>query len=318
MKPAVLILAFAVAACAPKAAVELQKNGQNALESGNLTLAAEYFEKAVEKHDSGENRTLLGDTYFGMKEYDKAFYEYSRALSRNRNTAYLHYKRGEILFIRGKYQDAIMELDEALTEKPKSFAHAGTLIGLAYMETGDSKQAFFYLNKAIDAGANDEDAYLGRAKAYLKTGSPEQAVVDVTQAIQINPKNAESYYLRAQILFAVSKTGDGIKDLETAMVLDHNMEKAFSQAAWILAVNPDPYYRDGAKAVVYGRKAYTLNPDNENAVRLAAAYAENDQFEKALSLINERISEEKDLVEVDGLRVWKEMYEKGIKYRSDK
>ncbi|QAR34110.1 tetratricopeptide repeat protein [Geovibrio thiophilus] len=318
MRLYVLILAAALAACAPKAALELQKNGREALAAGNAPLAAGYLEKAVQEHDSGENRALLGDAYFAMKEYDRAFYEYTRAVNRNKNTAYLHYKRGEILFILEKYNEAIMELDEALTQKPLSFARANTLIGLAYAELGNTKQAFFYLNRGIEAQENSTEAYLGRSKAYMKAGSPEQAIVDVTRAIQLDPKNAEAYFQRAQILFAVSKTGDGIKDLETALILDHNMEKAFSEAAWVLSTHPDPYFRDGAKAVIYGRKAYALKPDNENAVRLAAAFAENDQFDKAVSVIDEQISKEKDLVEVDGLRVWKEMYGKGIKYRRDK
>lgn len=318
MRLYILITAAALAACAPKAAVEFQKNGQEALASGNAALAAGYFEKAVQEHDSGENRTLLGDAYFAMKEYDKAFYEYTRALGRNKNTPYLHYRRGEILFLLGKYNDAVMELDEALTQKPKTYARANTLTGLAYVELGNTRQAFFYLNRGIEAQGESAEAYLGRAKAYMKSGSPEQAIVDVTRAIQIDPKNAESYFLRAQVLFAVSKTGDGIRDLETAIILDHNMEKAFSQAAWVLSTHPDPYFRNGAKAVLYGRKAYALKPDNENAIRLAAAYAENDEFDKAVSVIDEQISMEKDLVEVDGLRVWKEMYGKGIKYRRDK
>ncbi|MGE4496505.1 MAG: tetratricopeptide repeat protein [Deferribacterales bacterium] len=318
MRLYILITAAALAACAPKAAVELRKSGLSALESGNAPLAAGYLEKAVQEHDSGENRTLLGDAYFAMKEYDRAFYEYTRALGRNKNTAYLHYRRGEILFLLGKYNDAVMELDEALTQKPRTYARANTLIGLAYAELGNTKQAFFYLNRGIEAQGESAEAYLGRAKAYLKAGSPEQAIVDVTRAIELEPKNAGSYFQRAQVLFAVSKTGDGIKDLETAAILDSSMEKAFSQAAWILSTHPDPYFRDGAKAVLYGRRAYSLRPDNTNAERLAAAYAENDEFDKAAALINEHIAKEKDPVEVDGLRVWKEMYEKGIKYRRDK
>jgi tetratricopeptide (TPR) repeat protein len=318
MRIIIFLLTFALCACAGKEAGELQQKGLAAYKQGDTKTAIEYYNKALEENDSGEIRTLLGDTYFSAGNYDEAFYNYSRALTRNRNTAYLHYKRGEILYRLGKYNDAIMELDEAVSSKPKTYAKAYGMIGHAYLKQGDTRTAFHYLNRAVNRNPEDPETYILRAEAYLKTGKPELAIVDVTEALKLNPQSAKAHYLRGQILFAALKISDAIKDYEKAAELDPCMTEVYAELSWIYATYFDPFYRNGAKAVNYGKKAFELNPSNDNTIKLAAAYAENDQFDLAVGLLNEQIAQEKNLVEQDGLRIWKEMFEKKIKFRVKK
>jgi TPR repeat protein len=65
---------------------------------------------------------------------------------------------------------------------------------------------------------------------------------------------------------------------------------ACNNLAWLYATCPDAKFRDGKKAVHYALKAYTANPSHSyHAGTLAASYARDGQFEKAVKTQEEAI-----------------------------
>ena len=61
--------------------------------------------------------------------------------------------------------------------------------------------------------------------------------------------------------------------------------------AWLLASHPDPKVRDGAEAVKYAKRACELTEYREAFLvgTLAAAYAENKQFDEAHKMAEKAI-----------------------------
>jgi TPR repeat protein len=94
---------------------------------------------------------------------------------------------------------------------------------------------------------------------------------------------------------------------------------ALNGLAWIHATCPDPAYRDGAKAVDHALKACSNSPDEYAYVdTLAAAYARNGEFDKAVEVQREAIllvqQTYDDVPDRDGFPARLALYEKGQAY----
>jgi len=66
----------------------------------------------------------------------------------------------------------------------------------------------------------------------------------------------------------------------------------FERMAWIHATHPDPRIRDAAKAIEFAERAAGISDGGDPTVReaLAAAYAANGQFERAIDVIEATIA----------------------------
>ena len=88
---------------------------------------------------------------------------------------------------------------------------------------------------------------------------------------------------------ALSQEGrlsEGIGLWEQALALQPNNMSALGNLAWVLATSPDPSIRNGAKAIEFAQKALQLAGDDKVRILrlLAAAYAEGQQFSKAIDV----------------------------------
>ena len=72
-------------------------------------------------------------------------------------------------------------------------------------------------------------------------------------------------------------------DLDQAIRLKPDFAEAYNALAWMLATATEARYRDGKRAVELAYKAISLKDDVNYYDSLAAAYAENGEFTKAVS-----------------------------------
>ena len=88
--------------------------------------------------------------------------------------------------------------------------------------------------------------------------------------------------------------------------------------AWFLSVCPDEDYRDGKKAVEYAEKALKMTGEKDwNFIdTVAAAYAENGEFDKAIELQKKAVeyAPEKERASYESRL---KLYESKKPYRSD-
>lgn len=110
---------------------------------------------------------------------------------------------------------------------------------------------------------------------------------------------------------------------EASRWFERSLEKEYDQAyqyyAWLLATCEEEQYRDGKKAVRMAEKAMSLFPNDWTTTSiLAAAYAENGQFDlavetqkKAIELMDEEDREEslERLQSYENQLPWRESYE---------
>lgn len=115
-----------------------------------------------EKNNASELHTWRGYIWYDIKEYDKAFTDFSKAIEIDPNYALAFYNRGLVWVIKGDYDKAIADYSKAI-EFTTDYAD------------------FYY---------ND------RGMAWKAKEEYDKAIDDYTKAIEINPLFENAYYNR--------------------------------------------------------------------------------------------------------------------------
>ena len=110
------------------------------------------------------------------------------------------------------------------------------------------------------------------------------AITNYQKSAELNPKWLDIPLLLAQAFERVGETSKAIEQYRRALALDPDSTVALNNLAWILATDADPRVRNGAEAVRLARRLCELTHEQTPMYigNLAAAYAENGQFDEAV------------------------------------
>ena len=83
--------------------------------------------------------------------------------------------------------------------------------------------------------------------------------------------------------YAQNKQYDlAIADLEAGLKLKSDADYLYKELAWLFATCPEEAYRNAKRALEYANQAVAKEKDAVSLTLLAAAYAENGNFEEAV------------------------------------
>lgn len=175
------------------------------------------------------------------------------------DAVYYTTERGRDWYSKGEYDKAIAEFTEAIRLiQVIRTPDAGRIIATAAL-------------------------YANRGDAWREKGNCDKAIADFNQALAINPKAASFYNGRGDTWSKKGQYDKAVADYDQAIKLDPKHANAYNDLAWLYAACPDEKYRDGKKAFENASKAYQLTKGKswDYIDTLAAAYAENGDFDKA-------------------------------------
>ena len=165
---------------------------------------------------------------------------------------------------------------------------------------------------------NKKDAvyYHKRGDEWSKKGKRDKAIQYYTKAIRLDPESAGAYHNRGFEWNKKGEYGKAISDYNKAIQLKPTESHHCGNLAWILATCSDSRYRDGRKSVENARKACELTDwlDDYFFGTLAAAYAENGEFDEAVKWQKNAVELAPDKYKEE-LRYRLEFYESGKPYR---
>jgi tetratricopeptide (TPR) repeat protein len=189
-----------------------------------------------------------GNEFHRNQEYDKAVQEFSKALQLDPDNATLYVRRAMAY-------DASWEIDRAIQD----YTHGIRL-------------------------APSDKFYVLRAVSHMKKRDNDEAIRDCTEALRLNPRSPAARTTRGMGYADKGYYKQAILDYTQAMDHDANYSLALEKFAWLLATCPRAEFRDGRKALEYATKACDLSDrhDAHNLETVAAAYAENGHFDKAV------------------------------------
>jgi Flp pilus assembly protein TadD len=118
----------------------------------------------------------------------------------------------------------------------------------------------------------------------LRQGQLHQAIAHLQKELQVNPASAEAHNDLGIAWSQQGRIDQAINEWQKTLELQPGNLNAYCNLVWVLATFPDGAIRSGAKAVALGEHALKLSGAKDPRIYrlLAAAYAENRQFDKAI------------------------------------
>jgi tetratricopeptide (TPR) repeat protein len=131
--------------------------------------------------------------------------------------------------------------------------------------------------------ANDLDL------ALMMLGHVDDALRTSEHFLEQRPLSDAAHVRAAAVLTHLGKGKVAVQKLEVVLARDPDDLPALGLMAWILATNPDASVRDGARALKLAQKAQRpgATPNLLVLSSLAAAFAETNQFDKAVAASQE-------------------------------
>ncbi|MFN2508557.1 MAG: tetratricopeptide repeat protein [Chthoniobacterales bacterium] len=225
-----------------------------------------------------------GNAYRQKGDDERALRDYDQAIRFNPANAGAYVNRGVIYGHRGDDEAAIMDYTEAIRLDPKMH-QAFHNRALAYRDQDKLDLAERDLTEAIRLDANFASAYVNRGAVHLAKGNLDRALADYEAALRVDPAVAEAYMGRADVLSRKLAYSRAAADWEKALSLrPARAERALNAFAWFRATCPAPAVRNGKQAIEAALQACELTDWMHGGYvdTLAAAYAENGEFEKAI------------------------------------
>ena len=215
--------------------------------------------------------------------YDKAVADFTKAIERGANDDTPYINRAAVYLSQERFDLALKDYNEATRVAPEN-PTGYQLRAILYKNQGKLDLAIRDFGKAIEVDPNYTPAYMGRGFVWFQKDYWRKAVDDFTTVIKLDPNSARAYNNRGYNRQLLGEYKDALADYEQALRVAPNFALAYQNKAWLLASADDGEMRDGAKAIEAATKACELNEFRNigDVKALAAAYAESNNFEKAI------------------------------------
>ena len=164
-------------------------------------------------------------------------------------------------------------------------------LGVVLAQKGKIDDAIKHYNKAIEIKPDYVDAYYNLGNALVRKGDADVAIYNYRKALQINPDFFKAYYNIARILSNQGKTDEAIYNFQKALAINSEIPQTLYNLSWIYATSGKRRYRNGIKAITLAEKLCMLTGYRQPLAldALAAAYAENGNFGKAIETAQKAI-----------------------------
>jgi adenylate cyclase len=150
--------------------------------------ALTYGQKALSigKPDA-DTHALLGSIYLRTENYDLAINELQRAINLNPNHALSHLRLGTVMLFAGQTDEAIQLLETGLRYNPYTNPNDYGRLALAYYLKGKYEDAIRVLEQALGPYPNSAWGHITLAAAYAQAGRSEDAKRSAELAKKLHP-----------------------------------------------------------------------------------------------------------------------------------
>jgi protein O-GlcNAc transferase len=225
----------------------LLQQAKNAIDKNDFAAALDPLQKYVtQRPDDPYAHFQLGYAYAGLKRWEEAKSEFSRAIALDPKMAPAHLNLGLVLmnsdpggaadsFRRaadlqpaesrprflagfalehaGKLTEALEQYRAALGISPKDYEYHFAL-GRVLLRTGDATGAEEHFREAVAARSDSAPARLGLANALLTQKKYEAGTDALAEYLKLNPGDRAEHFDRASALMEIDRFDDALAELD--------------------------------------------------------------------------------------------------------
>lgn len=253
-----------MAACSGNEAVLFRK-AQIAADKGQFEKAIRYYSTIIKNNPDNYaayasrglayERLLPKESGDLQKNRVLATRDYEQAISLNYVRPELYNNLGALYADQGRYQDAILNLNQALMLRPNYFM-ALLNRAVAYSKQGNINQALVDFSHAEQLNPHSPLLYLNRGLAEFAAGYYEPAAQDYSQLMALQPDNARAYLERGRAMVKMEAYQNALDDFEQAIALNPNYAMPYFYAAELLFNRGET-----DQAIAYAERAKLLAPN---------------------------------------------------------
>ncbi len=140
-----------------------------------------------------------------------------------------HNNRGVAYRLKGDYDLALNDYNEAIRLTPNSASHYNNR-GIIYRIKHDYDRAIADYDEAIWLKRDYVAAYYNRALAYSDKGEYDKALTDFGVVLQFNPRNGLALYARGITLLKTGNAEAAKADIGAARTINPDIDKEFDQS----------------------------------------------------------------------------------------
>jgi tetratricopeptide (TPR) repeat protein len=227
--------------------------------------------------------TNLGLVLLQKGQIDDGIAHYRSALQMQPDSWDAEYNLGTALLAKGQPDEAILHCERAVGMRPTD-PDARVSLGDALLQKGRIDEAIAHYQSAMMLRPDHFLARYGLGHALLEKGELDSAIQQCRTALMIRPADADCHTTLAIALEEKGNPAEAIQHYQKALELAPRSIPTLTNLAWLLATSQDASVRNGRKAIeLAGRADQLIGGTNTLVLRtLAAAYAENGEFAKAI------------------------------------
>jgi adenylate cyclase len=155
----------------------------------SINLALECAKMCIANDRGMENgHSLLGAVYHLKGKYEEAISEVEQAIALGPNAADHYSLLGEITSCAGRWEEGIPIFKKAIRLNPFPPAYYYASLGRSYMMTGRYEEAIKTCKKSLGVNPDFLPAHLGLTATYILSDRVEEAKVAAAEVLRINPK----------------------------------------------------------------------------------------------------------------------------------
>ncbi len=218
-----------------------------------------------------------------------------------------------------KYDDALEEIRLAMFFDESSALQMLKMVVLCEKDKANFDEA----RKAVETLLNEKEPdfealnYAGTVAHAMK--DPDLKLRVFQTILKQDEKNEDALCELPPIYIALKQYDKAVEAFEKSVKLFPENPTALNNYSWFLATTTQDAYRDGKKALELGLKAAQASNYEKAYIlsTLAAAYAENGDFENAIKTVQKALDDEKDEKLTKELKNELESYQQNKPIRED-
>jgi Tfp pilus assembly protein PilF len=285
------------------------------------------WEHALAATQSPQAHINLGRFRLQEGQWQSAEEHFTAALRISPTSSQAHTSYGVVLFMKGDGAGAASHLLAALRQDPGN-AKAHLAYGQILLQRGEFDEARRHLTLARDTEPPELSAFCNLGLLWLWQGQLPKAREELRAALTIDPACAEAHLELGVVLHLEGHRQEATEHLTAGeqakpakrSEAEHLRGVVANNLAWILATTNNARLRDGRLAVKMAQLACHMGrqEDPNYLDTLAAAFAEDRQFEKATATVQKALAlaDQTQQSELAGrLKTRRDLYAKGQPFR---